>query len=267
MYDWIVFFFKLISSSFMDSSLYNINQLFTKEHCTFNPSPLAPQTTQQQQQQLGIYQEEESVDFSALVEACEKTTPFDVPSSGNTSSDPLSSSSFFPEASGDSAFPFDNLMPSLNVYNGDSNGFQSPHAQSLAGDFPPQPTPTITLSTPNIHHVSSSMIGTTTPITKSGKPGKTTKKGGLDKDTIDYREKRDRNNVAVRKSRIKSKQRVYETEKRVKDLEDENGQLQNKIALLTKELNVLKSLFASAGVSHSAIKMEVDAALSTQASD
>jgi predicted nuclease with TOPRIM domain len=81
-------------------------------------------------------------------------------------------------------------------------------------------------------------------------------KKSLDKDTDAYREKRERNNVAVRKSRNKSKQKVVETEKRVKDLEDENSQLHNKITLLTKELNVLKSLFAGAGVMQSSIKME-----------
>ena len=85
-------------------------------------------------------------------------------------------------------------------------------------------------------------------------PGKArTSRGGIpkkkvEKDSEEYREKRNRNNVAVRKSRNKSKIKVMETERRVKELEEENGQLQNKIALLTKELNVLKSLFSSAGV-------------------
>ena len=74
------------------------------------------------------------------------------------------------------------------------------------------------------------------------------KKKLLDKNSTEYRLKRDRNNVAVRKSREKSKVRVVETERRVKELEEENVQLQSKITLLMKELNVLKSLFASAGV-------------------
>lgn len=51
--------------------------------------------------------------------------------------------------------------------------------------------------------------------------------------------------MAVRKSRNKSKQRALETEVRVKELEEENVALQNKIALLLKELNVLKNLFSS----------------------
>lgn len=83
-------------------------------------------------------------------------------------------------------------------------------------------------------------------------PGKATrmkKKRMPEKGTNEYRMKRDRNNVAVRKSREKSKIRVLETEQRVKELEEENQRLQSKITLLSKELNVLKSLFTSAGVS------------------
>lgn len=85
-----------------------------------------------------------------------------------------------------------------------------------------------------------------------GKATRTKKKRMPEKGTSEYRQKRDRNNVAVRKSREKSKIRVMETEHRVKELEDENQRLQSKITLLTKELNVLKSLFTSAGVSQPA---------------
>jgi uncharacterized coiled-coil DUF342 family protein len=77
---------------------------------------------------------------------------------------------------------------------------------------------------------------------------KSTSKKRIPRNTEEWRQKRDKNNVAVRKSREKSKKRIYETEYRVKELEEENKQLQSKITLLTKELNVLKSLFTSAGV-------------------
>lgn len=87
-----------------------------------------------------------------------------------------------------------------------------------------------------------------------GKATKTKKKRMPEKGTSEYRQKRDRNNVAVRKSREKSKIRVQETEQRVKELEDENQRLQSRITLLTKELNVLKSLFTS--VQPSALKSE-----------
>ncbi|KAL4234061.1 hypothetical protein ACF0H5_005715 [Mactra antiquata] len=69
------------------------------------------------------------------------------------------------------------------------------------------------------------------------------------KDTPEYFEKRARNNVAVRKSREKAKLKQGETETRVQQLSNENDRLQKKVDLLTKELNVLKSLFINVGVS------------------
>ena len=63
----------------------------------------------------------------------------------------------------------------------------------------------------------------------------------------EYRERRDRNNVAVRKSRDKAKVRQAETEQRVKELTTENERLNKKCDLLQKELNVLKGLFANVG--------------------
>lgn len=67
------------------------------------------------------------------------------------------------------------------------------------------------------------------------------------KDTAEYFEKRERNNVAVRKSRDKAKIKQVETEQRVQQLSDENETLNKKLDLLTKELNVLKSLFINVG--------------------
>ena len=64
----------------------------------------------------------------------------------------------------------------------------------------------------------------------------------------DYVKKRERNNIAVRKSRMKAKERIEETRKRVVDLSKENEELRNKVSLLQKELNVLRSLFANGGI-------------------
>ena len=69
------------------------------------------------------------------------------------------------------------------------------------------------------------------------------------KNTSEYFEKRARNNVAVRKSREKAKLRQGETETRVEQLTNENERLQKKVDLLSKELNVLKSLFINVGAS------------------
>ena len=239
----------------MEGSFYNINQLFVATKEPFDPS-LAPQSAQHQSL-VGIYQEEESVDFSALVEACEKTTehsPINFGGSGSGSaSGPLSSSSFFDTT--ESAFPFEPLMPGLNMY-GNENGYQNP--ASLA-DFTSQQVLTTPQPSHQQHSLSDTLMVGKDPApgkVKTGKPS--SKKGNAERGSLEYREKRDRNNIAVRKSRIKSKQRVLETERRVKELEEENGHLQNKIALLTKELNVLKGLFASAGVPHPPMKMEMD---------
>lgn len=80
---------------------------------------------------------------------------------------------------------------------------------------------------------------------------KTTKgvKRPVEKDPDDdYVKKRERNNIAVRKSRMKAKERIEETRKRVVELSKENEELRNKVSLLQKELNVLRSLFANGGI-------------------
>ncbi len=71
----------------------------------------------------------------------------------------------------------------------------------------------------------------------------------FDKESEEYRERRARNNVAVRKSRDKAKQRQEETERKVQDLTSENERLQRKVDLLSKELAVLKGLFLNVGAS------------------
>ena len=245
----------------MEGSFYNINSLFvaTKEpSVTFDPSP-APQPAQQPQPSLGIHQDEESIDFSALVAALSPGT-FVGPGSGSASG-PLSSSSFFDTA--ESAFPFEtNLMPGLGGTYGNDNGVFRQTTPPNVAEFSSQ------TSQPNV--ISAAMDLQDPIVTQESgksKPGKASKKA-LDRCSFNYREKRERNNVAVRKSRIKSKQRVVETEKRVKELEDENGHLQNKIALLTKELNVLKSLFSSAGVPNpSPVKSEIEDSISCRKRD
>lgn len=69
-----------------------------------------------------------------------------------------------------------------------------------------------------------------------------------DKNSDEYRRRRERNNIAVRKSREKAKVRTRETEEKVKILMKENERLTKRIELLTEELNVLRSLFSNVGV-------------------
>ncbi|RWS13173.1 CCAAT/enhancer-binding protein gamma-like protein [Dinothrombium tinctorium] len=81
----------------------------------------------------------------------------------------------------------------------------------------------------------------------------------LDKDSDEYRRRRERNNLAVKKSRNKSKLKTQQTLERVKQLKDENDELQQKIEILSKELRLLKDLFmAHASNAHGTELTEVD---------
>lgn len=82
-------------------------------------------------------------------------------------------------------------------------------------------------------------------------------KSGLKEDTLksedlDYIKKRERNNVAVRRSREKSRQKQKETLEKVNQLRLENQELEMRVTLLSKELSVLRDLFLEhAGVGQS----------------
>ncbi|BET02366.1 Basic region leucine zipper [Nesidiocoris tenuis] len=72
-----------------------------------------------------------------------------------------------------------------------------------------------------------------------------------------YRKKRDRNNMAVKRSRVKSRMKTQETVERVEQLKRENDQLVEKINLMSKELSFLKELFI-AQASSTGIPSNVD---------
>lgn len=97
-----------------------------------------------------------------------------------------------------------------------------------------------------------SQTGPTSPYSqasssyKAPAPSKSRRKH-LDKGTEEYKDRRERNNIAVRKSRDKAKKRQVETEHRVKELTSENEKLHKKVDLLSKELTVLKGLFTNVG--------------------
>jgi len=63
-----------------------------------------------------------------------------------------------------------------------------------------------------------------------------------DRDSEAYRQKRDRNNLAVKKSREKSRQKTTETAQRMTVLRVENEKLEQKVSDLTKELGIMKEL-------------------------
>lgn len=70
-----------------------------------------------------------------------------------------------------------------------------------------------------------------------------------DKNSDVYKLKRARNNIAVRRSREKKKQREIQNEIIVQELTEENNKLQNKLDVVLKEMKLLKSLYKNIGVS------------------
>ncbi|RWS06654.1 CEBPA: CCAAT/enhancer-binding protein alpha-like protein [Dinothrombium tinctorium] len=91
--------------------------------------------------------------------------------------------------------------------------------------------------------------------------GKKMGKKNLDKSSEEYKKRRERNNIAVRKSREKAKQRSRDTEKKVSELQKANDALHKEIEMLQKELDVVKSMLNSAGIHPNTIENEVQKCL------
>jgi CCAAT/enhancer binding protein (C/EBP) gamma len=86
---------------------------------------------------------------------------------------------------------------------------------------------------------SSSNAGTPSGVSKT--TGR--KRKPLDKGSDEYRRRREKNNEAVKKSRIKSKVKTAETQDQVNELIHENQLLNQKVASLSKEFELLKELY------------------------
>lgn len=244
----------------MDGSLLSDLEFFPPTDKSANSVPVPGAPPANYGPGLGIYQNEESVDFSSwILDACSEVPA--VPSPRGSNANPQRNYREAPNvASNDPVFSFRNFcspppaqpVPTsggsngacINMYDSETN----PGEQMTAGISLPHSRTTITtladhgsLVIPGSDHLVGSRPS-------PGKAAKKSKKKALDKNTMEYREKRERNNIAVRKSREKNRQQILETQQRVKELEDENSALQSKITLLSKELKVLKDLFSSAGV-------------------
>ncbi|XP_075427374.1 CCAAT/enhancer-binding protein beta [Ascaphus truei] len=76
-----------------------------------------------------------------------------------------------------------------------------------------------------------------------GGGGRKQGKKSLDKQSDEYKVRRERNNIAVRKSRDKAKIRNMETQHKVLELTAENERLQKKVEQLSRELGTLRNLF------------------------
>lgn len=83
-------------------------------------------------------------------------------------------------------------------------------------------------------------------------------KKSLDKGSDEYKRRRERNNVAVRKSREKAKQRSRDTEKKVLELQNENGSLKRKVDELSGQMMILRRLLNNHGISQDHIEDEIN---------
>lgn len=68
-------------------------------------------------------------------------------------------------------------------------------------------------------------------------------KKSVDKGSLEYRLRRERNNIAVRKSRDKAKLRNVETQHKVMELASDNERLRGRVHELSRELDTLRGLF------------------------
>jgi CCAAT/enhancer binding protein (C/EBP) delta len=78
-------------------------------------------------------------------------------------------------------------------------------------------------------------------------PGLTREKGagkrGPDRGSPEYRQRRERNNIAVRKSRDKAKRRNQEMQQKLVELSAENEKLHQRVEQLTRDLAGLRQFF------------------------
>ena len=80
------------------------------------------------------------------------------------------------------------------------------------------------------------------PRSKADSKSKRSRKS-LDKNSDEYLARRERNNIAVKKSREKSRAKNKGTAAKVNMLKKENMELEQQVTILSKELGVLKDLF------------------------
>ncbi|XP_038159688.1 CCAAT/enhancer-binding protein delta [Cyprinodon tularosa] len=88
----------------------------------------------------------------------------------------------------------------------------------------------------------------TTPEPVSARPsprkiGREKGKKAVDRLSVEYRQRRERNNIAVRKSRDKAKKRNLEMQQKMIELSNENDKLHKTIEQLTRELTGLREFF------------------------
>ena len=120
---------------------------------------------------------------------------------------------------------------------------------------------------------SNSLVGISRPLTltttigesSSSLSSKSTEKSSntkeVNKYSEDYKQKREKNNIAVRKSREKAKRRLKLNEIRINELVAENEQLKSRIEVMTRVINGLRSLLTTFGYTSNKIDYEISKTL------
>ncbi|XP_043937661.1 CCAAT/enhancer-binding protein alpha [Protopterus annectens] len=113
-------------------------------------------------------------------------------------------------------------------------------AQTTMHLQPGHPTPPPT-PVPSPHHPQHNSAGGTLKMISSDNRSKSKKL--VDKGSTEYRVRRERNNIAVRKSRDKAKLRNAETQQKVLELSSDNERLRKRVEQLNRELETLRGIF------------------------
>ncbi|XP_061450018.1 CCAAT/enhancer-binding protein alpha [Rhineura floridana] len=106
-----------------------------------------------------------------------------------------------------------------------------------SGQPTPPPTPAPSPHTVAAHHQHHHRLHA------GAAPSSGKSKKSLDKNSSEYRVRRERNNIAVRKSRDKAKQRNAETQQKVMELSNDNERLRKRVEQLSRELETLRGIF------------------------
>ncbi|XP_012711654.2 CCAAT/enhancer-binding protein alpha [Fundulus heteroclitus] len=114
-------------------------------------------------------------------------------------------------------------------------------AQTAVHLQPGHPTPPPT-PVPSPHHQHPHQQQGGLKLLEQQRGGGKSKKN-VDKSSPEYRLRRERNNVAVRKSRDKAKMRNLETQQKVVELTADNDRLRRRVEHLTRELDTLRGIF------------------------
>ncbi|XP_044126345.1 CCAAT/enhancer-binding protein alpha [Bufo gargarizans] len=126
-------------------------------------------------------------------------------------------------------------------------------AQTTMHLQPGHPTPPPT-PVPSPHHLphhhhhhlqasSSKAMSSASSTSSSCSETRGKSKKWVDKNSNEYRVRRERNNIAVRKSRDKAKMRNAETQHKVLELSTENDKLRKRVEQLSRELETLRGIF------------------------